>query len=269
MDEQQKDNQDLVVGNDGSMNEDSQKEESTPNSIEVKVDETIKEPSVDETAPPPEETVIKEEEKITSKEEESVEEAVNFIAGAKSTDDKQNTSEIKEDSQGSNEAESKDDVVKAPDSNETSTGVVAESPVTEETQVISETDNKEANKNEPLVATAGVVQPDNKGMSNNEQNNPHEHRNNKKLAIIVTVFVALLLSGAAIFAFISAQSNTEETSPEPSSQTTQTEELPVEEVVPASQQDVEDTINEIDQTIDSLDSSELSEDTITDDTLGL
>jgi len=36
---------------------------------------------------------------------------------------------------------------------------------------------------------------------------PHEHRNNKKLAVFMTVFVALLLSSAAVFVYISAQDN--------------------------------------------------------------
>ena len=112
--------------------------------------------------------------------------------------------------------------------------------------------------------------PTQEGMSNNEQNKPHEHRNNKKLTVIVTVFVAVMLSGAAVFAFLSAQSNTEESSPEPSSQTSEAENLPpANEVTPANQTDVDSTINELDETIDSLDSSELGEDTITDETLGL
>ena len=40
----------------------------------------------------------------------------------------------------------------------------------------------------------------------------HPHRNNKKLAAIVTLVVALLLAGVAIYVYVSANNNTETSS---------------------------------------------------------
>lgn len=104
-------------------------------------------------------------------------------------------------------------------------------------------------------------------MSNNEQSLPHEHRNNKKFAIIVTVVVAILLAGAAAYVYLSAQGNTAET-------TTKTTVDPnaqnIAEVTPATTLDVDTTLTEIDQTIQSIDDeADLSEAAISDTALGL
>jgi len=104
-------------------------------------------------------------------------------------------------------------------------------------------------------------------MSNNEQSLPHEHRNNKKFAVIVTILVALLLAGAAVYVYISAQGNATETA---TKTTIDPNAQKIAEVTPATSADVDATLTDIDQTIKSIDDeADLSEASISDATLGL
>lgn len=96
---------------------------------------------------------------------------------------------------------------------------------------------------------------------------PHEHRNNKKLAIIVTVVVALLLAGAAVYVYLSAQDNATENKNNGSTQSVGAETKIAE---PATSAEVDTTSQSVDEAINSLDdSSDFSEDAISDGTLGL
>jgi hypothetical protein len=101
---------------------------------------------------------------------------------------------------------------------------------------------------------------------------PHpEHRNNKKLAVILTVLVALLLAGAAVYVYISAEDNTVETSSN-SQQTQQDMAIQEETIEPATTTDVDQTVAEIDQVLDEIDSetaTNTDEQAISDENLGL
>lgn len=274
MDESQKENQDLVVGDDGSMNQESQQEnkstENNPTNIEVKSEETPQEQPINEATPPPEDALINDS--STEHGESSAEDAVSFIAGTKTEESKTEDDSIVE-----NNAEDKEVSAEQPDNTDNTQVVQAPAEETVESSSAEDIANSseqtytpQDNSATPQESTGAVVQPDKSGMSNNEHNNPHEHRNNKKLALIVTIFVAIVLSGAAIFAYLSAQNNTEESSPSSNvSNVESTEPSPVSEVTPATQNDIDETVNEIDETIDALDNSELNEETLSDETLGL
>lgn len=279
MDEAQKDNQDLVVGDDGLMNQESQEEnktiENSSTNIDVKSDEAPVEESINETTPPPDDAAVMVDDSKESSDESTAEDAVSFIAGTNTEDTGaenkpivNSTEAAKEDSVEQTETENLEGshVVQAP-AEETVESTQAEdlANTTEEKSISHD------NSATPQEATGAVVQPDKSGMSNNEHNNPHEHRNNKKLALIVTLAVALVLSGVAIYAYLSAQNNTEESSSGSNTSNVESTELIPnnEEITPATQNDIDETINEIDQTIDTLDNSELNDESLSDDTLEL
>jgi hypothetical protein len=284
----QKDNQDLVVGDDGSMKQDNasnveetqnqpSSEVSESTNIEVKTEETSSEPTLDETSPPPEQEMQNDEEAQNDESSEgdksSAEEAVNFIAGDSTAEE-----DVSETEEVAVKNESTEAIVVEAPSDANDTDAAKQSEDESDNSALDSQDNS-SNKvtddstelNSAALAGATTTSTDSDtqpGMSNNEQSNHHEHRNNKKLAVIVTVLVALVLSGAAVFAYMSAQNNTEETSTQTNS-TAEVQDIPTNEVAPATEEDIQNTINEIDQNIDSLDSAELDEESISDDTLGL
>ena len=96
---------------------------------------------------------------------------------------------------------------------------------------------------------------------------PH-HRNNRKFAALVTVFVTLLLAGTAVYVYISTNENTKETS---QNITTNDADTQKEEVTtPASTEDVDQALNEIEQSVNAIDDeADLSEKDLSDQTLGL
>jgi flagellar basal body-associated protein FliL len=93
------------------------------------------------------------------------------------------------------------------------------------------------------------------------------HRNNKKLAVIMTVLVAILLIVAAVYVFIAAQNNTEETTNTPvSSQPDNTRE---DEITPATSGDIDDAIQSSDEMSNNLNDTDLTEESISDEALGV
>lgn len=181
------------------------------------------------------------------------------------------------------EEDSADSAAEAVETPESQDNTQTESDVTNEPEVkeapmqAEESGSQTEEKDEPApdpftqaattasipAATAAVPQ----SMSNNEQSLPHEHRNNKKFAVIITLVVALILAGAAVYVYISAQNNTSESA---KSQTVVTPKPQVVEAIPATTADVEQTVTEIDETIKSIDDdTDLSEAAISDATLGL
>lgn len=133
---------------------------------------------------------------------------------------------------------------------------------TEETKPDPFAENAEATPIAPATTTP-------QSMSNNEQSLNHEHRNNKKFAIIITLVVALIMAGAAVYVYISAQENTTETN-----QSTQTENTTntetAEDTSPAGATDVDQATADVNQTIDAIDdTADLNEEDLSDTTLGL
>lgn len=103
------------------------------------------------------------------------------------------------------------------------------------------------------------------------QMNKHPHRNNKKLAAIVTIVVALLLAGVAVYVYMSANTNTE--SAEKSSEDTSasnSSNKQAAEVTPATSTDVETTTTEVEQAITALDeTADFADKDLSDSSLGL
>jgi hypothetical protein len=94
------------------------------------------------------------------------------------------------------------------------------------------------------------------------------HRNNKKFAAIVTVLVALVLVGTAVYVYMSANSNTEESGT--ANQPVVQQEAVTPEPTPATAADVDQAVTDIEQSVNALDDgTELNEADLSDTTLGL
>ena len=227
--EDDKHNQDLVVDNDGSMSQ----------GVNIKVNSqegTSSEPVINDIEAPPEPTV--DNNNVVS---ESV------------------TPELAENADASNEVESNVGEVSVESESESSSSIsepiVAEPPVAEASAISDPFSPMPLSPATPVVAQS---------MSNNELSKPKEHRKNKKLALIVTLLLATLLAGVAIYLFMSAEDNAKEVStPNLSSQQ-------MKEIDPATAEDIDQAVTEIDETVQSIDNStNLNEETVSDSTLGL
>jgi len=265
MDEQGKD-QDLVINGDGSMGQGGE-------TAEPKVDASQQtEPDVNSIMPPSEESDSPE-----SSDDSSVESAVNFIAGGNSSEAVESEEKDKETSDSSGEtipvktesSNGADDVKEEPVPVSAEGGPTEASPSsgTEEIGSSPENEIQEQNNSNSIDSNKPSEIPasnNDTGMSNNEQSQPHPHRNNKKLATIVTVLVALLLAGAAVYLYTSAQDNTvqSDTSNIEINKTTTV-------IVPATSEDIDQVVAEIDETLNSLSEEGLEEDSLTDETLGI
>ncbi len=99
----------------------------------------------------------------------------------------------------------------------------------------------------------------------------HPHRNNKKLAILITIFVGAILASIAVYVYMSANNNTKEADPAPSPSPQQsTEQSSKVDTEPATAQDVDATTGEVDQAIESLDDAgDFSDEQLSDESLGL
>jgi len=88
-------------------------------------------------------------------------------------------------------------VVKAPDDNTTAQNMSKLSSV-------PKTLDNSGSAADPSASNAAISHT----SQNSRQKRPHEHRNNKKLAVAMVLLTAIFLSAAAIFVYISAQENT-------------------------------------------------------------
>lgn len=264
MDDQSKE-QDLVINGDGSMGQGT-------NNDEPKIEETqTTEPDVNSIIPPAEESNSSE-----SNDDSSVESAVNFIAGG-STNEAVSSEDVDDaapDSSGetipvkTESSDSADDVKVEPVAIPIEEEPVVESSSTapEEAGNSPENETQEQNNSSRMDSNqpSEIPASNNTGMSNNEQSQPHAHRNNKKLATIVTILVALLFAAGAVYVYVSAQDNTvkTDTSNIEINKTTTV-------IVPATSEDIDQIVAEIDETINSLSEEGLEEESLTDETLGI
>lgn len=174
--DEQKNNQDLTVGLDGVMNEGDNNvlveqavENISPSTAPPSAAE-IQEPTINTVAPPPQDETVKLPEESTP----TIAASDSFSGGGvvEAPDDMQMVSAPE---------------IKAAQTTETSTDLLTT----------------------PGSATSSETIPQSQqSINSSNQQRPHEHRNNKKLAIIVTVLVAVILSVIAIFVYLSTEDNT-------------------------------------------------------------
>ena len=100
------------------------------------------------------------------------------------------------------------------------------------------------------------------------QKNPH--RNNKKLATFVTIVTALLLAGIAVYVYMSANKNADSDNNTDTAQINGSSyETKQEEVKPATAEDIDQTIAEVEESLSTLDEADFSEESLSNNTLGL
>lgn len=182
-----------------------------------------------------------------------------------------------------NVKENVDTMMNSVDSEEASNqNDVVDEPITsaETSQSIETTESDKTDLSESTIEPTSSTKPeqDSSKDSNNIDSHPPaaEHRNNKKLIVAVTVVSAIILSGIAVATYLSAQSSVTENSEKASNSSTekigkdtssQTNET---EIAPATTTDVDNTIDEVDKALNSLDDgSDFSEESISDSSLGL
>ena len=270
--------------------------------IQVKTSQP-KAPLVNDITPPPAPESDAESEAVIDIATRSVEEMIS--ADIKNLDSSEVNNESSEEST-SKEPESPDkdiEVVTAPpedsSTNETSKEAEAtevqaddnddalseEVPEENEAQEVpkdtieSELKNFNENKQTTVPLKQSVLTSDDKTMLSSSapaevgvsasQMAKHPHRNNKKLAAIVTVITALLLAGTAVYVYLSANNNTEKKSADTTNESNQNASAQP-EVEPATTQDIDSTTTEVENAINALDeNTDFSDADLTDSTLGL
>jgi hypothetical protein len=230
--------------------------------IQVKTSSNISAgPVINDIQAPPEPEV-----KMEEKDLDAVNTAVDGISDAPVTEEKPVVSPVEEiadspETQGINQSE---DVVEEPEVKEAPE--TAEAP-DQQTEEKSESVPDPFTPAEDVASVPSAPTATTQSMSNNEQSLPHEHRNNKKFAIIITLVTALILAVAAVYVYLSAQNNTSESAKSETMISTQDQ---VAEPIAASSTDVEQTATQIDDTMKSIDDdTDLNESAISDATLGL
>jgi cell division protein FtsL len=125
-------------------------------------------------------------------------------------------------------------------------------------------DQKSEETSAPTSPVSSDKQKDSRNSQDSSNQKPHEHRNNKKIAALVTVFVAFVLAGAAVYVFMSAESNTKQ-----SETTTKDQTMTEETTVPTIEEDLQQAEQQIDEAINSIDEADLNEETVSDENLGI
>lgn len=119
--------------------------------------------------------------------------------------------------------------------------------------------------------TSATSAPAEMGVASSQMNaQKHPHRNNKKLATIVTIMTALLLAGTAVYVYMSANKNTNADNNSDNAQTNESSLVAEEEVQPATAEDVNQTITEVEESLSALDDeADFNEENLSNETLGL
>lgn len=117
----------------------------------------------------------------------------------------------------------------------------------------------------PMVNPALSTQPTS-FQTNTKMNETHA-RNNKKLAAIVTILIALIAAAAVVYVYMSAEENASESSTTQQSESNSTEPATV---TPANSQEVDATVNDINETLSAVDeTTDFDNSTLSDESLQL
>ncbi len=249
MDEQeQKDTQDMVVGSDGSMNDSSD----AGQKIEVKTSDTNDNTESQSETP-----------ETTSSVETS--EPMNEVAPPPLAEPTE-PSDTEQSDIGSDSVE-----VKQPPTEEENSAEQTDnaSKLNQMAQNEAEKSSDSSMMNSAAIAPAVAAELHGQKQSIETPQKTHEHRNNKKLAVITTLVVAVLLAGGAIYMYMSTQNNTKEAD-RGSNQAESTEDLPNVDNSPATADDVDQAAQEAEEAINALDdASDFSEESLSDQNLGI
>lgn len=140
----------------------------------------------------------------------------------------------------------------------------------EQQPVITPTQPNDMSKiDEPIQASSA---PAEMGVAASQMNGQkHPHRNNRKLATIVTIVTALILAGTAVFVYLSANKNTDAENNSENAQINGSSYESQQEVVrPATVEDIDRTVSEIEESMTTLDEeADFNDEGLSNDTLGL
>lgn len=243
-------------------------------------------PIVNDITPPPApstDVVEAEEPETTNEENEDASELASESTASEESHDElagEPTEEVTNDDETTDSSsESTEPLAEAPaeepetanEENEQVTSVLGQENTEPQAAEVPETPQLEAPSQEgsdtPSTLPDGAMAT--VGMAASQMNKP-PHRNNKKLAAIVTVFAALILAGVAVFVYLSANTNTAEdttkVTPTDNSNTGQA----VAPVVPATTADIDTTNAAVDEALSSLDeAADFADADLSDTSLGL
>lgn len=254
MDDNQKPqgNDDMTVGSDGAI-----KPEDTGQKI------TVNRPAVNDVTPPP--APIVNDEAVDTGTEEVKGQAIQV-----KTDD--NSSQVPV-----NDLASETTSESAPEQSALASPPVENNQPTPQEQTVQEEkisspeikDNSQSRVEESTPSSPPTAAPAEVGVAASQMNKA-PHRNNKKLAAIVTVVVALILAGTAVYVYLSANNNTESSTAETSQDRSADNTAIEQEVTPATVDDIDQATSEVDQAVNALDEAgDFAEDDLSDSTLGL
>ena len=210
---------------------------------------------------------------------------------ANDQDRDQEQSSDSHDDQGLESSEKVDDLMPPPDDSSTAESEAEADSVTNESAVEAAEDEglapvaqppeygSESQSNmEPMAAAVAgsgmqeAMQNDAYGVSEQHGSIPgsHPHRNNKKFAVLMVAIIGALLAGIAVYVYMSTSKNTEEVNKTTPTQSTANNSNDQAKATPATTKDVDSATQQVDQTVQSLnDTSDLNEDKISDQTLGI
>ncbi len=215
---------------------------------------------INEISPPPEEESVGQKINVISTGDEDIEATESSVEVTKPAPEPIVDEPTEEDVH----SEEQLSPVTAPPEEENTQNTVEQQPVEEQKQPEDLFKQDEPAQTSASPAEMGVAASQMNGQK-------HPHRNNKKLATMVTIVTALILAGTAIFVYLSANKNTDADN---NSETTQlngsTDQTGQEDVTPATAEDVNQTIAEVEESMSTLDdNADFNEESLSNETLGL
>jgi hypothetical protein len=241
--------QDMTVGDDGVLNDSTVADASSASPEE---NDSTTAPFVNEVTPPPSPDVT------SSTEAETIQ-----VKVAPKEEPAESTNDSKEEMSDS-ASENLAPVTAAP-AVEDSIDTPVDNPSTPEAETSDETSAmpKPEQNSKPAEQAAPAMM----GVAASQMNK-HPHRNNKKLAAVVTVIVAVLLALIAVYVYVSANDNT--SSDGNSVITPQTSDELAPESEPITSTDIDQATADVEQAVNDLDeASDFPEAELSDTSLGL
>lgn len=283
--DEEKNNQDLTVGSDGAM-----KNENNPNNNNDPSDEAVKVESTNGITPPPVDETTSAPEAEPKVADQSPDDASNNTPDKPGAPDTPDTGEQIAVHKAPEEKTEGEDTASV----ENSSGTTKDNPTDSATSVESEanvsneklqphepagntttpTDNLTTPSTSDTKADDAMTMPTEQPVSAPKESSPekqpsseapHPHHNNRKFIAGIIVLVAILLSAALVYVYLSTQNNAAQ-APAPTGQN----ETGSNQVQAATDEDVDKVVQELEEVLSELENTDdFSEATISDETLGL